>query len=128
MPQQADVAGLHDEALYGSGPAARAEDASLHWGTPVILQNSSARMRRLIWKFLSAGAQGDSPDLLIAAARIFLALTSLIAISIDSTEPARLAPLARGLLLLYCGYSAAVFLFEKTAKNSARYAVLIHAN
>jgi signal transduction histidine kinase len=70
--------------------------------------------------------QEDNPDLLLAAARLFLAVTSLIAIWLDSTEPARLAIAARGLLILYATYSASILIFERTARNISRYAVPIH--
>ena len=98
-----------------------------NWSLPVFGRNWRTRLHRLKWRVLSGGVQADSPDLLIAAARCFLALASLLAIWLDSTEPAGLATTAHALLLFYLTYSVAIFVFERTAKNSARYALLIHA-
>jgi hypothetical protein len=44
----------------------------------------------------------------LATARLLLAVTSLVAIYIDPTEPSRLATVAYALLAAYVVYSAAV--------------------
>jgi signal transduction histidine kinase len=64
--------------------------------------------------------------LLIAVARLFLALTSFLALTVDNTEPARLAFATRLLLLIYIAYSAAVLMFERQAKRSAHQDLLLH--
>src|SRR5256885_1312754 len=125
---QADEVRSNSDTFHEPEPAAalNVTTAAREWIAATLSRSWRARMQRLTWHILSPGSQEDSPDLLIAAARAFLALTSLLAIWLDSTEPARLASVARGLLLLYCVYSAAVFVFEKKARSSVRYGVIVH--
>ena len=52
---------------------------------------------------------------ILATARVVLAISFLVAVNLDPTEPSRDTNLAFSLLLLYCGYSAllfAILLFE----------------
>jgi len=63
----------------------------------------------------------------LATARAFLALASLIAIYLDPTEPARYAPLAYGLMSFYAFYSLAVVAVLRIWPDPARFpSVLVH--
>ena len=65
---------------------------------------------------------------ILAAARLLLALSSLLAIFFDPAEPARYASLTQVLLLLYCGHSAALLLMVSARTEiSNRTAFLVHA-
>lgn len=129
MPQQAAQRRTNGIEFFGplSTSALHLTAGVRHWNWPAIGRNWTTWMYRLRWTILSPGVHEDGPDLLIAAARFFLAATSLVAICLDSTHPARLGIAARTLLFVYVGYSAAIFVFERIAKTSVRYGALIHA-
>ena len=56
-----------------------------------------------------ASAEAGRIERVLATARAFLAVSSLVAIWIDPTEPSRYASLAYGLILAYAVYSLSVF-------------------
>jgi signal transduction histidine kinase len=66
-------------------------------------------------------------ELILAAARIFLASGALVAIYVDPTEPTRYAPLAYFLMVCYFAYSVAMYpLLSLTQRPPGRIRVGLH--
>ena len=65
---------------------------------------------------------------ILAAARAVLAISSLVALYFDPTEPTRYATVAYGLLVLYSVYSCGIpFLLRFRTEVSAQFSLTVHA-
>jgi signal transduction histidine kinase len=65
---------------------------------------------------------------ILATVRVVLALSSLVAVYFDSTEPAQYASLVSGLLLLYLGHSIALLvMLQFLTQVSPRFSWVVHA-
>ncbi len=84
-------------------------------------------MKRLVITRLRE--QEHRVEQILAVARVFLTAASLLAVQLDSTEPARYATLTRILLLAYLAYSLIVMLWLRTSAQlrHPRIPLLLHS-
>lgn len=65
-------------------------------------------------------------ETVLAAARVFLTITSLIAVYLDPTEPTRYAALAYGILIAYSVWAAYVWVYVNRSEDLGQFRRVVH--